>query len=130
MSIKSLPSMEHSFSLSIKGSNTSQLWEGKFTYKRPNIGMQSEISKTAAKLNEDLKNLDDDMKFLHRVLATLRHTIIDSPQWWIDSGFGLELYDTNLVFEIYSAAQDFENEWYDKVWKEDKEEDKKEDKKK
>ena len=121
MSIKKLPSMEHTFSLSKKGTNTGQLWEGKFTYQRPNIGMQSEISKTAAKLNEDLKNLDDDMKFLHRVLATLRHTLIDAPPWWIDNEFGMNLYDTNVVFEIFKTTQDFEDEWYTKVWKEEKE---------
>ena len=83
MSIKSLPSMEHSFSISLKGSNTGQLWEGKFTYQRPNIGMQSEIAKTTAKLNEDLRNLDEDMQFLHRVVATLRHTLVDAPEWWV-----------------------------------------------
>jgi hypothetical protein len=120
-----LPSMEYTFSIEIKGSNTGQLKTGKFTYKRPNIGMQSEISKTAAKLNGDLKNLDEDIKFLHHVLSTLRHTLIDSPDWWSDSLFGVELYDTNVILEIYRNTQDFEDEWYQKVWKEENKESKK-----
>lgn len=127
MSFKSLPSMEHTFSLELKGSSTGQVWTGKFTYKRPNIGMQSEIAKTTAKLNEDLKNLDENMQFLHKILATLRHTLVDAPQWWVDSMFGIEFYDTNIIFELYKNTQDFEDEWYEKVWKE---EPKKESKKK
>ena len=119
MSVTTLPSMESTFTIKLKGSNTKQLWEGKFTYKRPNIGTQSEISKTTARLNEDLKNLDEDMQFLHRILSVLKHTLIDAPEWWISSQYGLDLYDTNVIFEIYKTIQDFENEWYNKVWKEE-----------
>jgi len=124
MSITTLPSMESTFTLKVNGSNTKQLWEGKFTYKRPTIGTQSEISKTTARLNEDLKNLDEDMQFLHRILAILKHTLIDSPDWWKNSKYGLDLYDTNVIFEIYKTIQDFEDEWYSKVWKEEEPKDK------
>jgi hypothetical protein len=129
--MKTLPSMEHTFSLEVKGSNTGKVWDGKFTYKRPNLRMQSEIAKTAAKLNEDLKNLDEEMQFLHRVLSVLRHTLIDAPKWWIDSMVGLEVYDANVIFELYKQTQDFEDNWFKEVWSDDsKEEEKKEKEKK
>jgi len=132
MSIKALPPMEHTFHIDIKGSNTGQKWDGNFTYKRPNLRAQSEIAKTAARLNEDLKNIDESMAFLHNVLASLRHSIVESPEWWKQSDYGFELYDTNVVLDIYKACQEFEDEWFAKVWgDEDKKEDKKkEDKKK
>jgi len=120
MSVKTLPSMEHSFHIDIKGSNTGQQWSGNFTYKRPNLRAQSEIAKTTSRLNEDLKNIEPEMSFLHGVLASLRHTIIDFPKWWEEKDFGFELYDTNVVLEIYKACQEFEDEWFKKVWSDEK----------
>lgn len=116
MTITTLPPMEHTFTIKIEGSNTKRMYEGTFTYRRPNIRAQSEIAKTAAKLNEDLKNLEDDTKFLHSIFATLRHTLIESPQWWSESDYGYELYDVNVVLDIYKNCQTFETEWFDKVW--------------
>jgi hypothetical protein len=129
MSIKILPSMEHTFTLAaVKGSETAQIFEGTFTYKRPNLRTRSSIAKTAAMLNEDLKNLDEDIKFLHDVLANLKHTLIKVPQWWTDSDCGYELYDTNVVLDIYAECRKFENNWFESVWVEEKKETKKESK--
>jgi len=130
MSIKTLPSMEHTFTINIKGSETAQQFDGTFTYKRPNQRMKSEIAKTTARLNEELKGLDEDTLLVHRILASLRHTLIKSPEWWQKSDFGYELYDVNVIFEIFKACTNFENEWFEKVWggDEKKEEAKKEEK--
>ena len=117
--------MEHTFSVELKGSDGNQAFVGQFTYKRPNIRTKSEIAKTAASLKGGLQGLDADTKFLHEVLATLRHTITESPDWWQKADYGYELYDVNVVFDIYKACNDFEAEWFDKVWsEEDKDEDK------
>jgi hypothetical protein len=123
MSITTLPSMETTFTLDVKGADTGQSYQGTFTYKRPNIGAKSKIAKLATRLNEDLANLDPDMKFVHQILAELRFTIVNSPEWWQKSDFGLELFDENVIFEIYKNCVSFEREWTDKVW--GKQEDKK-----
>jgi len=127
MSVKKLPSMEHSFTLEVKGSETGRIFQGSFTYQRPNLRVQSEISKTTARLNEDLKNLDEDTKFLHKVLASLRHTLKNSPDWWKECDHGYDLYDMNVIMDIYKETVDFENSWFEKVWSEDKAEEKKPD---
>jgi hypothetical protein len=116
MSISVLPSMEHTFTLSVKGSDTGQQFDGTFTYKRPNLKAKSQAAKLAARLNEDLKNLDEDTKFIHELVADLRYSLISFPEWWQKSDFGLELYDVNVIFEIRKACVNFENEWSDQVW--------------
>lgn len=117
MSIKALPSMEHSFQIKVKGSETGQLFEGTFSYKRPNLRAKSEISKTAAMLDGGLTNLDEDTQLLHGILARLKHTITSSPEWWAKADYGFELYDVNVILEVYKACNEFENKWIDLVWK-------------
>lgn len=116
MSITTLPSMEKTFTIDVKGSDTGQQFQGTFTYKRPNLRAKSNAAKLAARLNEDLKNLDDDTKFIHDVLANLRYSLSQTPDWWQKADFGLDLYDTNVIFDVYKACVDFENEWTEKVW--------------
>lgn len=119
MLMKSLPSMEHTFSIDVKGSETNQPYIGEFTYKRPNLRKKSDIAKEKSRLNADLKNLDEDTSFLHGILATLKHTLINAPKWWIDSDLGFELYDVNVILAIYKECQDFENKWFSEVWSEE-----------
>lgn len=129
MSIQALPSMEHAFTINVKGSDTGQIFDGTFVYKRPTLRKNSEISKTAALLNGGINGLDEDTKLLHEVLATLKHTIVKFPEWWEKSDFGYELYDANVVFDIYKECNKFESEFRDKVWGvESKKEEPKEDK--
>lgn len=116
MSISTLPSMEHTFTIDVKGSDTGKQFQGTFTYRRPNRKAKSDAAKLAARLNEDLKNLDEDTKFIHEVLAGLRFTLVETPDWWKNEDFGLKLYDDNITFEIYKACVNFENVWTDKVW--------------
>lgn len=111
--------MESTFTISVKGAETGQMFDGTFTYRRPNLRVKSEIAKTAARLNSDLKNLDEDTKFLHSILATLKHTLIASPDWWTKADSGYELYDINIIFEIYKACSKFEDEWTKEVWSSD-----------
>jgi len=119
MSIKVLPSMEHHFTIKTKGSETGQMFEGTFTYKRPNLRKKSDIAKEKARLNGDLKNLDEDTAFLHGILSTLKFTISNAPEWWIKADLGFELFDLNVILDVYKACQDFENQWFNLVWKEE-----------
>lgn len=116
MSISTLPSMETTFTIDTKGADTGQQFQGTFTYKRLNLKGKSSAAKLAARLNEDLRNLDEDTKFIHEIIANLRYSLVSTPEWWQKSDFGLELYDTNVIFEIYKKCVDFENEWTEKVW--------------
>lgn len=128
MSIRALPPMEHTFTVSVEGTETGQKFDGTFTYKRPNLRVKSEISKTAAMLDGGILTLDEDTKFLHSILASLKHTLNKCPDWWKDADFGYELYDVNVILEIYKACSEFEKQWFAKVW-EGKDEKKPEEKK-
>lgn len=120
MSITALPSMEFTFTIKLQGSETPRMYEGTFTYRRPNRRLKSEIAKTLARLNGDLKTLDEDTKFLHEIYSTLRHTLTEVPKWWEEADFGFELYDVNVALEVYREVRKFENEWFEKVWGQEK----------
>ncbi len=118
MTILSLPSMEHTFNISVKGKETGKNFSGDFTYVRPTLGKRADIAKMAARLNGDLSSLSPDVKAFNDMLATLFHCIIKSPDWWTESGFGRELYDVNIIESVWLATQNFEQTWNDQVFKE------------
>lgn len=112
----SLPSMEHVFSIDLEGTQTKARFTGQFTYRRPTIQKRSEIAKTVAKLNGDQKsNLDDDMKSLHQVIGWLEHCLVEFPDWWKESNFGMSLYDDNIITELSSTIFKFEEQWQKQV---------------
>ena len=116
MSFSTLPAMEHSFSINTEGTDTKQRFTGNFTYKRPNIRLKSDISKMTARLNEDLQNLDEDVAFLHFVLSTLRYTLTNMPDWWKEADYGMDLYDTNVILDIYKAVRKFETSYFEELY--------------
>lgn len=122
MSITHLPNMEHVFTVKIKGSETGQVYEGTFKYKRPTLRIRSEISKTAALLNGGILGLDEDTAFTHAIFANLKHTLVETPEWWKKADYGFELYDLNVALDIYKQTQEFEKKWMDQVWKEESKE--------
>ncbi len=110
-----LPSMDFAFDVAIKGAETGIMWLGKFVYRRPTIGHRSRIDVMRARLNGDLETVDNDTKEFNEAISHLRWTITESPDWWKDSNFGLDLYDGNVVGEIYTKVLIFEKSWRDKV---------------
>ncbi|NIU02219.1 MAG: hypothetical protein GWN01_15355 [Nitrosopumilaceae archaeon] len=118
--MKNLPNMSHVFTVKIKGEETQKQFEGTFKYQRPNLKVDSEIDKTRALLDGGIKGLGEDIRDLHRILATLRHTIVEYPDWWEDCDFGYELYDLNVVLDIYMETKKFEADFENKLHGEDK----------
>ena len=116
-----LPNMEFGFDISVKGNETKTEYEGHFRYRRPSLGARTRIAATNARLNGDLENLKNpEVEELNFVLSHLRHTLIDTPDWWEEAFFGMELYDTNVVDEVYNKCIKFEAEWKSKVHSEKK----------
>ena len=113
--MKSLPSMEHKFSIQVVGENTKMNWVGPFTYHRPTIGKTTEIEVTRARMSGDLATVHQDVGDQLYVLAFLRSTLIDFPEWWRESDFGASLYDPNVIFEVFNECLEFEASWREKV---------------
>jgi hypothetical protein len=113
--IRELPSFEHTFDIDIVGDQTGKRFSGTFTYIRPNIKNLGEISRYKARLDGDFANLDPVMSALHSMLSRLRFTLKEYPKWWETTGFGLELYDSNVVMELYKCTMEFEETFEKKV---------------
>ena len=58
------------------------------------------------------------------MLSWLRFGLIEYPDWWKDSNYGLELYDVNIISEIYNKCMKFEDDWKESLLKESKKEEK------
>lgn len=114
--VASLPSMEHSFSVQVKGVETGLNWVGNFKYKRPSLGARGRIDVMRANLCGDREALLPEVIEFHEMVAYLRHTLSDYPEWWKEANFGLDLYDGNVVSEVYAKAMEFEAEWKTKVF--------------
>ena len=106
-----LPDFEFIFEFDVKGQETKKRYIGEFIYKKPNLKASSEIAKYKTRLDGDLKNLDSYIKSLHQMLAQLRFGIIKFPEWWEESDFGLELYDWNIIIELYKKIMEFEDKF-------------------
>lgn len=111
-----LPPMEHTFDIQVAGNESGVNWVGKFKYKRPSLGARSRIDVMRARLNGDLDNLSQDVRDFNEAVAHLRYTLEDFPDWWRDAAFGLELYDGNVISEVYNKCMDFEESWKAKVF--------------
>lgn len=110
--------MESSFSInSLEGIITRKLFHGDFTCKIPNLKIQALIEKHKAMLNGGLQaSLDPLTLHMHHMLAYLRYTLTDFPKWWKEADMGYDLYDGNIVEELYNRVMKFESEWMEAVW--------------
>lgn len=124
---KNLPEFQHTFFVDIEGTQTKQRFAGEFTYNHPNLRTISEISKYKARLDGGLTNIDSDTAFIHSMISQLRFTLSDYPKWWEQSDFGLNLYDLNVIVDIYNKTMEFEAKIFENISEvANKKEDKKE----
>lgn len=115
---KALPPMETEFNLEVVGNMTKNVYNGTFKYHLPNIAKNSQIAVMEARLNGGVADhLDAGTKLLHYMLSYLRYTLDEKtlPKWWVESNFGVDLYDANVVTELYQKCFHFEKDWNAKV---------------
>lgn len=114
---KSIPEKDTEFQLKSTGALTKEKYSGTFKCKIPNLRVQAQIAKTKAFLNAGFEDsLDSQMKNLHQMVAYLKHTVTDSPDWFRESDYGYDLFDANVVEEIYLKVLRFEEDWLEQVW--------------
>lgn len=116
-----VPSMEHEFDISLIGEETGQKWHGSFKYKRPNLGARRQIKLMEDNLNNGSETLDEEIRAINMMVAWLHFTLIDYPKWW---NGGLDLYDVNVLTEIYQEILKFEKKFQEKIEKLGKEDEK------
>ena len=111
-----LPKNDHSFSFSEKGERTKKTYEGQFTVKC--LLTMEEIRQVGLKLdlfNGGSKTLPGLVALLNRAFAELSVRIIKAPSWWTDSNDGRDLFDTNVVLEVFNSAINAEQVWDDRI---------------
>lgn len=112
-----LPDMEATFEVDVIGSTTKQPYKGSFKCRILNNRGKSRAEVKATALGAGLdKVLDIQMSNFHFWVGWLEQAIMDAPEWWTKSANGFELYDTNVVAEVYSKVRKFEDSWREKIW--------------
>lgn len=103
---------EETFNLKVKGSRTQNSYEGNFTVKC--ILTNGDIGTVAQKFdayNGGSATLAQGAAILNRAYAELEVRILKSPSWFKDSDFGRELFDSNVLLEIFAKAMDAEKNY-------------------
>lgn len=119
---KSIPDKDQEFELKVTGTLTKEKYLGTFKCRIPNLRTQAQIAKTKAFLNAGYdESLDAQAKNLHHMVSYLKHTITEAPEWFSESESGYDLYDVNVVEEIYRKVLGYEEAWLKKIWGNSKE---------
>jgi hypothetical protein len=50
------------------------------------------------------------------MVAYCKHTVTDAPKWFFESDYGYDLYDENVLREVYFKVMEHEEKWLESVW--------------
>jgi hypothetical protein len=113
-----LPDKESSFDFDHVADLTGKRYEGQFTVRCVLTIAQKhamEIEKT--RLLGNFTNPTDGLAGIAVILSTLRHKIVDAPEWWKQSGGGSSIEDEDVLVAIYDKIVLAEAEWREKLKK-------------
>lgn len=112
-----LPPLEQEFSIDVVGTLTNTQYQGDFKCKILNARERGRAGVRLGALNLGLAAfVEKDADNYHFMISWLEQALISAPEWWMKADKGQELYDVNVIEEIYNAVEKFEDEWYFKVW--------------
>lgn len=117
---KKLPEMDGDFQVEVIGNITKKRVIGEFSCKIMNRKERALVAKHRAFLNGEMASqLDIATLRFHMMISYLRYALTDYPKWWKEADLGYELYDENIVKEVYDKVLEFEEEWIKEVWGEE-----------
>lgn len=111
-----LPAMEHKFSIQIVGEESNLNWAGEFLYRRPTLRERTMIDVMEKRMNGDLLTIDPEVSGFNQAISHLRFTLKEVPDWFRDTDMGGNLYDGNVVLEIFNKCMEFEAAWRKKAF--------------
>jgi len=112
-----MPSMEGEFDVEVIGELTKKKFLGSFTSRILNRKNRAAVGKHRAYLNgADPQGLSIDILALHHKIAYLKLALTDAPKFWKGSDGGYELFDGNVIDEVYVQVLAFEKQWMTEVW--------------
>jgi len=127
---KSVPDPIVEFSIDVEGNVSKHKYSGNFKFKVPNLRARAMAEKEKTRLNEGLgksiecpdckkvigNTLDETVLDFHAMYSYLRYSLVEYPEWWKNSNYGYELYDSNVLTELYLKAVKTEADWLKEIW--------------
>ena len=90
--------------------------EGIFTVKcRLTLRERQQMELTKSQLLGGHKSPTDALMGISVMVATLNTHIIDAPDWWKQSGSGLDLEDETIVVDLYDMLTDEQLAWREEL---------------
>lgn len=123
--LKELPPMRHEFEINVVGKITNRKYSGKFVFQIPTSGKRAKADIERALLNRGIGIVSVDAggdevieegALFNQMFAYMKHTLVETPDWWLSSDNGFELLDTEPMIAVYKACDEFEKAWNKKVW--------------
>lgn len=116
-----IPDTRGHFQIVATGEMTKRQYVGEFFPKILNQKERAFVAKHLAFLNgEHAAFLDLATQNLHLMISYLRFALTAPyPPFWLTSDLGYELYDSNVIREVYNKTLEFEENWFKEVWGEE-----------
>ena len=113
-----LPDCEFDFILeNIEGNMTRQRYDGTFRCKILTAKERARAGVRLGALNLGLSAfVEKEADAFNYMVSWLEQSLIESPDWWKKSEHGQNLYDTNIVGQIFNKVEKLQHEWYFKIW--------------
>ena len=113
-----LPKNEAIIDFDEVGETTGKKYDGRFTTVCIlNMGKKHQLELEKTRLMADFTNPTDGLFGIATILANLRVKVTDGPNWWKQSGGGLDIEDEDVLIKLYKCVLDKEIEWRDAVKK-------------
>lgn len=102
----SIKKYETSFAINSVGEETGDTFAGKFTVKT-RLTHGERLAQDAIRrqlLGVVPTAAGERAANTAEILSNLQIRIVDAPSWWLNSSGGVEIYDDNIIIELYTAA--------------------------
>ena len=90
----------HTFDISIKGEISGKLYEGKFVYRHPTLADKLKIRSLESKMTSQY-DYHPEIAAINYTLAYLEISLIECPDWFKESKYGLNLVD-EIILDVLS----------------------------
>jgi hypothetical protein len=108
-----------SFVFEIIGDNTGEKFVGNFDSKL-RLSHRDQLNKDQLRrqiIGDKPDQATKDSMMRAEILSHLSISLVDSPKWWKESGGGLDLFDDNIIFELYDRVVQGQTKAIDEVLK-------------
>ncbi len=107
------------FLLNVTGDNTGTELTGNFEAKQ-RLSHRDYLNKDAFRrslIGDRADQAATDTMVRAEMLSHLKASIVDAPKWWRESSDGLDLYDDNVVFDLYNKVVEGQNKAVEAIQK-------------